>query len=208
MAETCVKKGVIRRVLASEGPEFLSHLLRLHPVSRRSRFGGPVSEAFLERYAADALVGDATMIGWFVDGVMHGAAELRPLEPRWKGTAEAAFSVEEAWQDAGVGTALLSRLMRAARNRGLTRLVVICMPDNARMQRIAARHGARIVWQDGDVIGELQPPFATPWSLWREALDESEGIVKVMFDLRVNAPPERPQVPPRRSRQAARTDRP
>ncbi len=181
MAHSSVKEGVIRRVSGAERQDFRDHLLRLSPASRRSRFSGGVSDLFIEQHVDRLFSGDATVYGWFVDGAIRAGAELHPIGGPFDATAEAAFSVEEGWQDTGVGTALLGRVMRAARNRGLSKLIMTCLPENARMQRVARKHGARLQWQEGDVLGLINPPIPTPISLWREAIDEGEGLLSVLF---------------------------
>jgi GNAT superfamily N-acetyltransferase len=181
MPLTVLKEGVIRRVSGAERQDFRDHLLRLPPSSRRSRFGGGVSDLFIEQHTERLFSGDAIVFGWFVGGAIHAGAELHPVGGLFKGTAEAAFSVEEGHQDTGVGTALLGRVMRAARNRGINRLIMTCLPENARMQRVAKKHGARLEWQEGDVLGLISPPILTPLSMWREAVDEGEGFLSVLF---------------------------
>ncbi len=181
MPTTMLKEGVIRRVSGAERQVFRDHLLRLPPLSRRSRFGGGVSDLFIEQHVERLFSGDATVYGWFVDGVIHAGAELHPVGGPLKGTAEVAFSVEDGYQDTGVGTALLGRVMRAARNRGINRLIMTCLPENARMQRVAKKHGARLEWHEGDVLGMINPPVPTPLSMWREAVDEGEGFLSVLF---------------------------
>ncbi|MCT8973568.1 GNAT family N-acetyltransferase [Microbaculum marinisediminis] len=176
-----LKEGVIRRVSGTERQDFRDHLLRLSPKSRRSRFTGSVSDLFIEQHVDRLFSSEAIVYGWVVDGVIRAGAELHPVGGPLRATAEAAFSVEEGWQDTGVGTALLGRVLRAARNRGLSRLIMTCLPENARMQRVARKHGARLQWQEGDVHGLINPPVPTPISLWREAMEEGEGFMNALF---------------------------
>ena len=58
--------------------------------------------------------------GYLVAGEVHAAAELRAIGESWDAEAEAAFSVEDGYQDAGVGTELLGRVVLTARNRAFT----------------------------------------------------------------------------------------
>jgi hypothetical protein len=60
------------------------HLLRLDQLSRYERFGMAVNDAFLAAYAAAALCFDGgdLVFGYFSDGVLPGAAELRSLGQR------------------------------------------------------------------------------------------------------------------------------
>ena len=71
--------GVIRKLWIDRAGPYRDHLLRLDADSRRSRFGGAVSDAFITNYIELSLGLDAVIHGFFVDGVLRGVAELRPL---------------------------------------------------------------------------------------------------------------------------------
>src|SRR5262249_6977422 len=107
----------IRKLWVGEAAHYRDHMLRLDPASRHSRFGGGVSDDFVRGYVNLSVSLDAVVHGFFVGGVMRGAAELRPLGARLPREAEAAISVEKPWQSHGVGSALLRRTLLAARNR-------------------------------------------------------------------------------------------
>jgi GNAT superfamily N-acetyltransferase len=111
MYEPLVSGGTVRRLWIGEAELYGQHLLRLDAESRRNRFGGAVSDEFIGRYAESSTLSGAVIYGFFVDGVLRGAAELRLLEHA--GDAEAALSVEKPWQSRGVGTALLERVLLA-----------------------------------------------------------------------------------------------
>ncbi|MEO1200363.1 MAG: GNAT family N-acetyltransferase [Pseudomonadota bacterium] len=177
----------MRRLWSTEAETFRDHLKRLDPEARRLRFTGAISDIYLDRYAQEALAADGVTYGWFRDGALRAAAELRPLTPRIQDgivvrDGEAAFSVERDWQGTGIGTALMRRVLQAARNRGLRRIIVTCLPENVRMQKVARKHDARIVFEDGDVVGLLTQPSPSGWSLWREAVQEGHGLVDRMFE--------------------------
>ena len=179
--------GAIRRLWSTEAEVFRDHLLRLDGDSRRLRFTGAVSDDYIARYAEAAFDDNALIFGCFVDGVLRAAAELRPLPDGAYGVdhgraGEAAFSVEPDHQTHGIGGALMRRLLLTARNRGLAKLVVTCLPENLPMQKIARRNEARIVFEDGDVIGVLTQPDPSGWTLWREAVQESHGLVDRLLD--------------------------
>src|SRR5262245_19960806 len=111
--------GLIRKMWAVETSRYRDHLLRLDEASRRNRFGDAVSDEFLLKYV-DLTSGIDTMThGFFVNGAMRGAAELRAIGLPIAHEAEAAFSIEAPWQSHGVGSALLARTLLAARNRGI-----------------------------------------------------------------------------------------
>ena len=149
--------------------------------SRRNRFGGAVADEFIRRYCESSALGDAVIHGFFVDGVLRGAAELRPLAAG--GEAEAAFSIESEWQSHGVGTALLERTLLAARNRQIKLLHMTCLAENRRMQQLALKFDAELSFDFGSVVGEVEAPHPTPMSMMREFVADSTGFATAMLDV-------------------------
>src|SRR5205823_8894997 len=91
--------GIIRKLRIVEAERYREHLLRLDPESRRSRFGGAVSDGFILRYSEPSALTDAVIHGFFVDGVLRGAAELRPLAARpRRPSASSANGRAAAWE--------------------------------------------------------------------------------------------------------------
>jgi hypothetical protein len=86
--------AVIRKLWISEAEDYRDHLLRLDVDSRRNRFAGAVSDDFVRDYAALSFGIDAVIHGFFIDGTLRGAAELRPIGAPLMREAEAAFSIE------------------------------------------------------------------------------------------------------------------
>ena len=109
--------GSVRKLWPTETDKFRDHLLRLDKESRRLRFAHSVSDAFIDDYASRMTEFGSVVYGHIVDGHVRGAAELRRLGDSWGQEAEAAFSVEKPYQDQGVGSELMGRVVRAARNR-------------------------------------------------------------------------------------------
>ncbi len=174
--------GSVRKLWIGETDAYRDHLLRLDRDSRRRRFSGSVSDEFIARHAATINEIGVVVHGFFIDGVLRGAAELRPIGPLFKHDAEAAFSIEQPWQSHGVGTELLERTLLSARNRGVTSLQMICLAENQRMQQLARKFEAGLSFDFGSVIGEVDPPRFTPLSLMREAMADNHGIASAMFD--------------------------
>ena len=95
MHEHLIDGGSVRKLWIGETILYREHLLRLDAESRRNRFGGAVSDDFLRTYSEPSGLSDAVIHGFFVEGVLRGAAELRPLAAG--NEAEAAFSIEKPW---------------------------------------------------------------------------------------------------------------
>lgn len=175
--------AVIRKLWIGEADAYRDHLLRLDPDSRRNRFAGAVSDEFVRDYAELSFGIDALIHGFFIDGTLRGAAELRPIGAPLMREAEAAFSIEKPWQSHGVGSILLERTLLAARNRGVKFLHMACLADNKRMQQLARKYEAELRFDFSNVVGEVATPRPTPLSLLREMLADGHGFATAMFDV-------------------------
>jgi GNAT superfamily N-acetyltransferase len=176
-------RGKIRKLWPSEHDRFRSHLLRLDRDSRRMRFAHGVSDAFIDDYAGRMGDMGSIVYGYIEDGEVRAAAELRKLADVWGQEAEAAFSVERTHQDKGLGTELMGRVIRAARNRGVQRLFMSCLAENSKMQAIARKHEADLKFEFGEVIGEIVPTEANYFSILAEAMEDRVGYMMAVLDL-------------------------
>ena len=183
MTEPLPSGGVIRKLWIGEAEDYRDHLLRLDARSRRNRFAGAVSDDFVRDYADLSFGIEAIIHGFFVDGALRGAAELRPIGTPVTREAEAAFSIEKPWQSHGVGSELLERTLLAARNRGLKFLHMACLADNKRMQQLARKFDAELRFDFSSVVGEVATARPTPVSLMREMLADGHGFATAMFDV-------------------------
>jgi len=183
MQDVLPEGGVIRKLWIGESEKYRDHVLRLDPQSRRNRFGGTVSDDFVRNYVDLSISLDAVVHGFFVDGALHGAAELRPLGLHFPRQAEAAISVEKPWQSYGVGSALLRRTLLAARNRGFRLLHMACLAENRRMQQLARKFDAELTFDFGTVVGEVESSRATPMSVVREMIADHHGFATAVLDL-------------------------
>jgi GNAT superfamily N-acetyltransferase len=174
---------VIRKLWIGEADIYRDHMLRLDADSRRNRFAGTVSDEFVRDYAELSFGIDALIHGFFVDGTLRGAAELRPIGAPLMREAEAAFSIEKPWQSHGVGSLLLERTLLAARNRGVKFLHLACLADNRRMQQLARKYDAELTFDFSNVVGEVATPQPTPLSVMREILADGHGFATAMFDV-------------------------
>jgi GNAT superfamily N-acetyltransferase len=182
MHEPLPDGGAIRKLWVGETDAYRDHLLRLDEESRQRRFSGVVSDDFIARHAATAQGMGVVVHGFFVDGVLHGAAELRALGSMFGHEAEAAFSIEHPWQSQGVGSLLLERTLLSARNRGINSLHMYCLTDNRRMQQLARKFEADLKFDFGCVVGEVDAPRSTPLSMMREALADAHGVTAIILD--------------------------
>ncbi len=181
--ELSISSASLRKLWPTEHGLFRDHLLRLDKDSRRMRFAHGVSDSFIDDYAGRMNEMGSVVFGYFVDGEIRAAAELRKLADHWGEEAEAAFSVEQAYQDMGIGSALMGRVIRAARNRGVRLLFMSCLAENAKMQAIAKKYEAVLRFEYGEVIGEILPEGPDYFSLLAEAVDDRVGYMMAVLDL-------------------------
>ncbi|MGB3718652.1 MAG: N-acetyltransferase [Proteobacteria bacterium] len=183
MSELPIWGGIIRKLWPTEVGKFREHLLRLDPESRRMRFAHAVSDVFIEDYANRMHHMGSIVYGYFEGPHLRAAAELRKLSAVWGEEAEAAFSVEKDWQGKGIGTALMGRVIRAARNRGVKRLYMSCLAENAKMQTIARKHNAMLRYEYGEVYGEIVPQGPSYFSLFEEEVEDRMGLMLAVLDI-------------------------
>ena len=183
MSDRRSSQGTIRKLWAQETDRFGQHLLRLDKDSRRMRFAHGVSDAFITDYASRMQDMGSIVFGYIDDGEVRAAAELRKLGDNWGTEAEAAFSVERGFQDQGIGSELMGRVIRAARNRGIQRLYMSCLAENSKMQAIARKHEADLRFEFGEVIGEIVPDGPNYFSIVAEAVDDRVGFLMAVLDL-------------------------
>jgi GNAT superfamily N-acetyltransferase len=183
MSDNRLPEGTIRKLWPSEADKFRDHLLSLDKESRRLRFAHGVSDTFIEDYAARMSEFGSIVFGFFIDGRVRAAAELRKLGDAWGREAEAAFSVEKAYQDQGIGSELMGRVIRAARNRGVQLLYMSCLAENSKIQAIARKFEAELRFEYGEVVGEIVPDTPNYFSILAEAMDDRVGFMLAVLDL-------------------------
>ncbi len=175
--------GDIRKLWPSEWTKFRDHLLRLDKASRRMRFAHGVSDSFIEDYAARMVDMSGIVYGYLEGTELRAAAELKKLGDTWGREAEAAFSVEQPLQEHGIGTELMGRVIRAARNRGVQHLCLSCLAENGKMRAIAAHFGADLRFEYGEIIGQIIPAGPNYFSILAEAVEDRFGYMMAVLDL-------------------------
>ncbi len=176
-------KGTIRKLWPSDKDLYRDHLLRLDADSRRLRFMCEVSDDYIKDYADRMNDFGNIIFGYLENGELRAAAEIKKLADIWGREAEAAFSVETAYQNRGLGTDLMGRVIRTARNRGIRLLFMSCLAENAKMQAIARNYRAELKYEYGEVVGEIIPQNADYFSYIAEAMEDRAGYMLAVLDL-------------------------
>lgn len=121
-----------RPIRPDDKAAIVSGFERMSPASRYRRFFAPLRELSEEdlRYLTEVDHTDhEALIGFdAATGEPVGVARyIRGAEPT---EAEVAVTVVDDWHGRGVATALLERLVRRARQAGVTHFVALVLPDN------------------------------------------------------------------------------
>ena len=167
--------ATLRKLRPDESGLYRDFLLSLDPQTRRDRFCGGVSDAYLSQYAQRSLNSNALLYGCFQDDQLCGGGGLHadaPGEP-----AEAAFVVSPGARHHGIGAALLDVIVLAARNRNHPVIRVTCLPTNVAMHRLAQKADARLILSYDEAVGEIYAPRPNALSWLREAFADAFDMV-------------------------------
>ncbi|NOD45835.1 MULTISPECIES: GNAT family N-acetyltransferase [unclassified Ruegeria] len=179
---------MIRRLRKYDQALIESHFNSLDDEALYSRFGTHVPSQGLQNYLSDILADAAFIFGAFPDSCLRGVGELRLIPDHRHHVAEAAFTVEKAWQDQGIGDALLSRLITIAQNRGIREVHMLCLATNQKMRRLAAKHDAELTLVPGQVEATLTTPWPTPFSMAKEFTSEYRAFARAVLSWPNQAP--------------------
>ncbi len=175
--------GIYRTLYRPEAALYLDHLLRLDYESRYARFAGLMTDDAVRKYWSQIDWRCLTILGFFSEGKLRGAAEIRYEPTLFPTSAELAFSVERAFQSSGVGTLLMRRALVFLANRRIGTARVVCLLDNRRMQRLALKHRNFVQGTRGEVFMTLTTPRPNTGSLMAEWLDGCLGWMASSWDL-------------------------
>ena len=140
---------VVRPVLAFDGDAAQSFVRSLSPASRLRRFHFGLRELPPALLRAMTEVDHERHVAIVAESIVDPRGPMWVADARYvrsdaeAGSAEFGIAVADAWQGAGLGTALLRRLCEHAAREGVQRLVGDVMADNRGMLTLAARLGAR-----------------------------------------------------------------
>ncbi len=171
-----------RKLIPSDLSSFLDHLMRLSANDRCCRFGGPTSNESIVKYGERINWTDTVIIGFYQDGGLHAAAELRVDPGSTPKAGELAFSVEQPYQGRGIGTTLIRRILVVARNRGLRQVAVFCLAENLRMRRLLVKVNAPPVIELPEALSVIDLPPPDTKSILQEETDDKSGTISVIMD--------------------------
>lgn len=151
----------IKELSDFEMPALEQHFLALPGADRRLRFGAVLSDKSVRAYLNNIDCERDALFGvWGDELQIIGAAHLGRLN----GHVELGVSVLPGHRGLGIGSALLGRAHKHARNWGVDALFMHCLTENGAMMHLARKHGMDIVSETGEADAWLKLPPADPTS--------------------------------------------
>jgi hypothetical protein len=175
-------RWVFRKLWPQDADALAGHLLRLDPRQRAFRFGHAVADEWILGYCASTDWTRSVTLGCWIAGELRGVAELKILDRAWPVRAEVAFSVEGAFEARGIGTELFHRSMLIARNRGIARAYMLCLPENQRVQQIVRKMQPSVSYGVDQIECEIALDPPDPFSLASEFCDDGCALALSLWD--------------------------
>lgn len=163
----------VRELTRLDRAAYEQHLLALGADDRRLRFGAPVGDSVIRRYAAGIDFERDALFGIFDDRLeLVGAAHLA----RGDDHAELGVSVLAGYRKRGFGGALLERAALHARNWRRPKLFMHCLRENETMMHLARQQGMDIVTDGGEADAWLKLPQPDAGSYFGEVFAQRVAL--------------------------------
>lgn len=142
---------------ACDAPLILAHYLRLSKEDRYLRFCSALSDYAITNFVNNVMdFADGVAFGILIDGELVGVAYISPTyESDGRDTAEAGFSIDAEHRGEGHASLLMASIIGFCRGRRIQTLVMSCLRENKRMQRIASNFGLRVVIDREEAYADL-----------------------------------------------------
>ena len=134
--------GTYRFLTGNDAVSYRDHLTRLDINSRCARFSGAMTDAAIVGYVGRVAWERIDMMGYFVDGILRGVAEVHYDRSSAPVKAEIALSIENDFQNRRVGSKLMSIIVVILHEKSINNADVIYDTENKRMYYLAQKHGA------------------------------------------------------------------
>jgi RimJ/RimL family protein N-acetyltransferase len=157
---------LVREAAPADAPLVAALHARCSPESRRARFLSPTRR--LDDEQLRTLIGShggRAVLALTADGGSAiGLADVRPIATSDPVARTATFGVlvEDAWQQRGLGTALVRRIAETAAEHGMGELTATVRADEARITRLLRRAGLRPTTVHADGTLQLRVPLPAP----------------------------------------------
>ncbi len=171
------RPGLIYKLGPNSATALYEHFLRLSAEDRYRRFCGTVGEVHLQRYCYAPSAHKRVALGFWSDDILRGVGELIiGATAYWSDGAEVALSIEPDYQNLGVGSELLRRVLVLAANRGESVVRILTQRDNRRVRALANKFAARYENHAGETRIVLDKPRVSHFTLLEEFWNDGYAL--------------------------------
>lgn len=144
----------------------IEHLQRLRGEDRRLRFGGAVTDEFIERYVKESWdKEDSQWFGciskWKIVSACHVAI--------YNGEAELGCSVDPKYRGRGLAQVMFDRAVTYLRTKDILNVYMHCLTENQVMRHIAQKNDMVVVSCQGESDAKVEVEAATPLTAYKDA---------------------------------------
>ena len=156
---------VPRKLSVLDKDNIVEHLTSLEGEDRRLRFGGMVSDNFIEHYVHSSFDTNCKWFACEVDGKIVAACHAAVVD----GDAELGCSVDKQYRGHGLAQEMFDRAVTWLRTQGIKEVFMHCLTENQVMKHIARKNDMTIVSEDGETDATVGIHPATPMTVAKDA---------------------------------------
>jgi RimJ/RimL family protein N-acetyltransferase len=172
-----------RKLSQLDEDNLVAHLTSLKGEDRRLRFGGTVSDNFIEQYIHFSFDSKSKWFGCEVDGKIIAACHAAVKD----GDAELGCSVDKEFRGNGLAQEMFDRAVTWLRTQGVKEVFMHCLTENQIMRHIARKNEMTIVSEYGesDATVGIQP--ATTATVMKDAYLDRMVVYDMLIKTNYNA---------------------
>ena len=154
------------------------HLTGLTGDDRRLRFGGLVSDEYINSYVERSLEDGSKWFGVdHIDGAIVAACHAAVYD----GKAELGCSVDPQFRNNGLAQSMFDRAVTWLRTRGITEVYMHCLTENAAMRHIARKNNMAVVSCHGESDAKVEVELGTPATFIEDAYLDRIALYDMLF---------------------------
>lgn len=156
----------VRKLSVLDTSRIITHLTQLHGEDRRLRFGGMLSDEYIEKYVKESFEQESQWFGVdHIDGHLVATCHVAV----YNGEGELGCCVDEEYRGEGFAQKMFDRAVTWLRVRGITNVFMHCLSENNVMKHIARKNNMVLVSDSGETDAEVLVEPATPATYMEEA---------------------------------------
>ena len=169
---------VARKLTVLDKQKIVYHLQSLQGEDRRLRFGGTVSDTYIQQYVENSF---DTNYKWFgvdhIDGSLIAACHAAVT----KDQAELGCSVNPEYRNQGLAQSMFERAVTWIRTKGITTVFMHCLTENRAMRHIASKNDMVVFSEMGETDAEVKVEPATPVTHMQDAYMDRIALCDMLF---------------------------